>query len=627
MYKLFVVKLKRFYGLGLIAMCIASALFILQADRTYAAAIQIDLASVSSDGDGFTYASNLLTFTTAANGNTYTLTGATTLHSIEISTGVSLTFVLDNALINVPGTAINLNSGSSLALTLLNGTSNELQSTSAGAGINVPAGASLTIAGTGQLTAKGSLLYAGIGGGGTITIDDGIINVPQGFAGYAAGIGGHNGTNAGNITINGGTITVSGYNGAAIGDGSSAPSGGILTINGGTVHATSTYHGAAIGGGLNGSGNTCEIVIKDGDITALSNAYGAAIGGSSTWGTGVPGNNNRIEINGGHIVASARSAAAIGGGIQGDGGPGGDGGTILITGGTIEATSTAAAIGGGNANGSGDHNGGAADITITGGSLTVVSGSAHAIGGGAGSGTGLAGNAVLEISEPAEILAFSLSLLPAIQNTTNLGDALIASATVPGTFGNVPRSAQIVDHTIPSDVLHTVVIPKDTKNIAVTTGSITQIDITTYNPDGSKHELLRNVPATNPEVQGLSRNLLPYYNVVLHAGSGYFAFDPTQAETSVQVVSGDQVIENGLPTLRPQTSAYYFAGWYADENCTIPWNFGQSIVGTTELYARWLPIAVSSPQTGDATMLLPPVTGLILSLLTVYCLMHRKKKI
>ena len=88
-----------------------------------------------------------------------------------------------------------------------------------------PINTTLTISGTGSLTATGG--------------------------GYAAGIGsGYNHASCGNITINGGTVNASSSNwGAGIGSGFLNSSCGAITISGGTVTASSGYSGAGIGSG------------------------------------------------------------------------------------------------------------------------------------------------------------------------------------------------------------------------------------------------------------------------------------------------------------------------------------------------------------------------------------------
>ena len=132
------------------------------------------------------------------------------------------------------------------------------------------ANGSLTIQGTGTLTARGG---------------DG-----------AAGIGGGNGATGSNITIDGGTVTATGGNGAAgIGSGYSRGASDIK-INGGTVTAIGgggPEGGAGIGSGALGFASS--IKINGGTVTATGGAYGAGIGGG-------------ITINGGTVTAKAGSA-------------------------------------------------------------------------------------------------------------------------------------------------------------------------------------------------------------------------------------------------------------------------------------------------------------------------------
>lgn len=156
-------------------------------------------------------------------------------------------------------------------------------------GIHVPAGYTVTIKGSGSLTASTSGSGAGIGGGdhiacGNIEIQGGTITA-TGNSG-AAGIGGGPSASCGNITISGGTVTAQGGGSAAgigSGDGGSC---GTVTISGGTVEATGGLFAAGIGSGSNGS--SCgDITITSGVtlVTATKgylspNSIGAGDGGS-----------------------------------------------------------------------------------------------------------------------------------------------------------------------------------------------------------------------------------------------------------------------------------------------------------------------------------------------------------
>ena len=183
-------------------------------------------------------------------------------------------------------------------------------------GIFVPSGKTLTIQGSGSLTASSHGAGAGIGGGdgiacGNIIINGGTINATGG--GGAAGIGGGNNTTCGNITITSGNITANGsMYAAAIGGGSSgSASCGVITITGGTINANGGDRGAGIGSG--GNLSVCgDIIISGGDITAQGiNAAGIGTGYNCSY----CGN---ISITGGTISATGGNwAAGIGVGLWG----------------------------------------------------------------------------------------------------------------------------------------------------------------------------------------------------------------------------------------------------------------------------------------------------------------------
>ena len=122
-------------------------------------------------------------------------------------------------------------------------------------GIYIPVGKTLTISGSGSLTAKGGNYGAGIGAGdnidcGNIIINGGTVKAIGG--GRSAGIGGGNFADCGAITINGGTITATGgHEAAGIGSGYVGECGDIA-VNGGTVVAAGGSNAAGIGGGCGG---------------------------------------------------------------------------------------------------------------------------------------------------------------------------------------------------------------------------------------------------------------------------------------------------------------------------------------------------------------------------------------
>lgn len=159
-------------------------------------------------------------------------------------------------------------------------------------GIGVGNSSSLTIwvqsARDGVINATGQNTVSdepGIGGGGNITINGGIINA-ESMRGAAIG-----GSSTGKITINDGDVTArSNGGGPGVGDCES------VTINGGTVTAYGNFGSAGIGGGwASGAGN---ITINDGII----NAYGGDESGTGIGG-GRAGSGGSITINGGFIRA------------------------------------------------------------------------------------------------------------------------------------------------------------------------------------------------------------------------------------------------------------------------------------------------------------------------------------
>ena len=221
--------------------------------------------------------------------------------------------------------------GMSVDLTLAG--TNTLKSGENCAGLQVPAGAAVTIGGEGSVEAVGGRFGSGIGGArnvannaGDITINGGTVKATGGD--FSAGIGGGQNGNGGKTTITNGTVRATGgSNGAGIGGGPgeyrSRTSGGEIVISGGTVTATAGYVSAGIGGG--NCGNAGTIAISGGVVSASGDQFGAGIGGGQ-YGAG-----GEITISGGLVTATSQSyAAAIGGGYEG-------GGIVRITGGTVVA--------------------------------------------------------------------------------------------------------------------------------------------------------------------------------------------------------------------------------------------------------------------------------------------------
>ena len=167
-------------------------------------------------------------------------------------------------------------------------------------GIFIAEGKTLTIQGSGSLTAAG-------GGGKT--------------GSYGAGIGGASYSNCGNIVIEGGTVTATGGSGgdagAGIGSGKNGACGAISISGTANVTATGGPGGAGIGSGY-GDNSHC------GDITISGSAHVTATGGLNGAGIG-SGNHGTvsgtISITGGTVTATGGGdtghGAGIGSGYQG----------------------------------------------------------------------------------------------------------------------------------------------------------------------------------------------------------------------------------------------------------------------------------------------------------------------
>ena len=206
---------------------------------------------------------------TASNG--VTLTGTLGANK-QISIADGATVILNGVSINADGT---WSSGDYAGITclgdatiILSGTNTVTGFDEEYPGIYVPGSKTVTIKGSGSLTASSNGWGAGIGGGweidcGNIEIQGGTITATggTGCAGIGAGNGGYNVASCGTITISGGTITATGGDAAAgIGSGTKSSCGNI-TITSGVTHVTATKGDGAnsIGAGANGSCGTVTI--------------------------------------------------------------------------------------------------------------------------------------------------------------------------------------------------------------------------------------------------------------------------------------------------------------------------------------------------------------------------------
>ncbi len=266
---------------------------------------------------GVNYGSNVFTIGTDASGSTIQVTGTTNANRIRISSGVTVTLVLNDAHIAAPsGTSdspIDLQGTANVTLTLADGTNNSMDASAAQgcAGIHAPNGTTLTVTGTGALTAKGSgpdmiTSSAGAGIGGSVVESSGAVTITGGATVTAtggnnsAGIGGSKSGHGGTIAIGGGaTVTATGGAYAPGIGGGDAGIGGTIHITGGTVTARGDGGAPGIGGGAFGNGGI--ISITGGTVIAIGDGNGAGIGGGSFYAGGV------ITIGSSAVVMAAAS--------------------------------------------------------------------------------------------------------------------------------------------------------------------------------------------------------------------------------------------------------------------------------------------------------------------------------
>lgn len=428
------------YARRALAMCMVWAVVIAAGVTVYADPVSEDVSTgnvvINADGE-------------------YIVTGSTTTYNLTVNSGVAATITLNGVSINVTNKSpIDIKTGATVTL-ILAGT-NTLTADDEYAALHVPPGATLIIMGNGSLAANSSN-GAAIGGNGadhgggtaedagTITINSGTVTAVGSVLGAGIGGGGYSAAgDGGTITINGGNVTASSANGAGIGGGSASGayaggSGGDITISSGTVTAFSYHQGAGIGGGgIGGDGG--NITITGGTVTASGKASSSSGGGAGIGGA-QGGDGGNITISGGRVTANGgNTGAGIGGGL------GGDGGVITISGGRVTATGGAyfhptlgtsggAGIGGG-AGFSTTGKGSGGTVVITGSSTEVTAtggGGANDIGLGVGGSTPTADGGTLEVDGNAKLTLGANGTDASI----TLGDCVITGAgagTLKGTY-------------------------------------------------------------------------------------------------------------------------------------------------------------------------------------------------
>ena len=190
---------------------------------------------------------------------------------------------------------------------------NNLKITSDGAAVSVSGDVVLIVEGESELHSGKN--HAGVekaNDNGTMTIiGSGKLSAYGGESG--AGIGGGNSGAGSKIVIESGTIEAHGGSwGAGIGGGNGG-AGSYITIRGGNVKAIPGREAAGIGGGFKGNGT--DISIEGGTVYAES---GGGNGGTAAIGGGrAGGNGENIQITGGDITLKKAGAADIGIGGRG----------------------------------------------------------------------------------------------------------------------------------------------------------------------------------------------------------------------------------------------------------------------------------------------------------------------
>ena len=216
--------------------------------------------------------------------------------NVKISIADGATVTLDGVTINGVNDEIynwaGITCEGDATIILKDGTTNTVKGFYEGyPGIHVPGDAepannkTLTIKGTGSLTASSNVKGAGIGGGsetrcGNIIIEGGTITATggEGAAGIGAGMG--SGVICGTITISGGSVSATGgENAAGIGGGKMSTNCGNIEISGGTVNATGGSSGAGIGSGYyNDASGTITITSGVTKVTATAGSGAQSIG-------------------------------------------------------------------------------------------------------------------------------------------------------------------------------------------------------------------------------------------------------------------------------------------------------------------------------------------------------------
>ena len=189
--------------------------------------------------------------------------------------------------------------------------------------------------------------------------------------------------------------------------------------------------------------------------------------------------------------------------------------------------------------------------------------------------------------------------------------------TTPTYDGATPTKAADAQYTYTFKGWDPAIAPAttDATYTATYTATVNKYTITWKNEDGTVLETDNNVPyGETPTYNGATptKTATAQYTYTFNAWTpevtsvtGNATYTATFTETINQyqvtfnmndhgtapvtqtIAYGSKVSEPSAPT----ADGYEFAGWYKDEQCTIPWNFNtDEVTGTTTIYAKWLQI-------------------------------------
>ena len=187
--------------------------------------------------------------------------------------------------------------------------------------------------------------------------------------------------------------------------------------------------------------------------------------------------------------------------------------------------------------------------------------------------------------------------------------------TTPSYDGETPTKAADAQYTYTFNGWDPAIAPAttDATYTATYTTTINTYTITWQNEDGTTLETDENVPyGETPTYNGVTptKTATAQYTYTFNAWTpaistvtGNDTYIATFTETINQyqvtfnmnghgtepatqtIAYGSKVSEPSAPT----ADDYKFAGWYKDEQCTIPWNFNTDVItGNTAIHAKWL---------------------------------------